>query len=111
MAMEMHNPPHPGESIREDCIKAVGLTVTAAAKKLGVSRQSLSEVTNDRNGISADMAIRLEKIGWGVAVGWLRTIRRLTICGRPATPQPSPHGGRPLRVEKRRSRCWWRAVP
>jgi addiction module HigA family antidote len=96
MAMEMHNPPHPGESIREDCIKAVGLTVTAAAKKLGVSRQSLSEVTNDRNGISADMAIRLEKIGWGVAVGWLRNQASYDLwqarnaAAKPAWRTPSP---------------------
>jgi antitoxin HigA-1 len=70
--MEMHNPPHPGESIREDCIKAVGLTVTDAAKKLGISRQSLSEVLNGHHGVSAEMALRLETMGWGSAIGWLR---------------------------------------
>jgi addiction module HigA family antidote len=70
--MEMYDPPHPGESIREDCIKAVGLTVTDAAAKLGISRQSLSEVLNGRNGVSAEMALRLEKMGWGSAIGWLR---------------------------------------
>jgi addiction module HigA family antidote len=70
--MEMFNPPHPGESIREDCIKAVGLTITAAAAELGISRQSLSEVLNGHNGVSADMALRLENKGWGSAEGWLR---------------------------------------
>jgi antitoxin HigA-1 len=70
--MEMFNPPHPGESIREDCIKAVGLTVTTAAAELGISRQSLSEVLNGHNGVSADMALRLENNGWGSAEGWLR---------------------------------------
>jgi antitoxin HigA-1 len=70
--MEMFNPPHPGESIREDCIKAIGLTVTAAAAELGISRQSLSEVLNGHNGVSADMALRLENKGWGSAEGWLR---------------------------------------
>ena len=70
--MEMFNPPHPGESIREDCIKAVGLTVTTAAAELGISRQSLSEVLNGHNGVSADMALRLENKGWGSAEGWLR---------------------------------------
>jgi addiction module HigA family antidote len=70
--MEMFDPPHPGESIREDCIKAVGLTVTAAAAELGISRQSLSEVLNGHNGVSADMALRLESKGWGSAEGWLR---------------------------------------
>ena len=70
--MEMFNPPHPGEIVREDCLKPLNLSVTAAAKGLGVSRQSLSEMLNGRNGISADMAIRLEKAGWGTAESWLR---------------------------------------
>jgi addiction module HigA family antidote len=70
--MEMFNPPHPGEIVREDCIKAVGLTVTAAAAQLGISRQSLSEVLNGHNGVSAEMALRLENKGWGSAEGWLR---------------------------------------
>ena len=59
--MEMHNPAHPGEIIREDCIKALGLTVTAAARGLGISRQSLSELLNGRAGVSAEMAIRLRR--------------------------------------------------
>jgi len=69
--MRMHSPPHPGEIIREDCLAALGLTVTAAASWLGVSRQSLSELLNGRNGISAEMAIRLEKAGWSNAETWL----------------------------------------
>jgi len=69
--MEMHNPPHAGEIIREDCLKPLGLTVTAAAEWLGVSRQSLSELLNGRNGVSAEMAIRLEKAGWSNAETWL----------------------------------------
>jgi len=70
--MEMFDPPHPGEIIRDDCIKPLGLTVTATAQGLGVSRQSLSELLNGRNGVSAEMAIRLEKAGWGTADLWLR---------------------------------------
>jgi antitoxin HigA-1 len=70
--MEMHSPTHPGEIIREDCIKPLGLSVTAAARGLGVSRQSLSELLNGRMGISAEMAIRLEKAGWSTADAWLR---------------------------------------
>jgi antitoxin HigA-1 len=70
--MEMFNPPHPGEILREECLKPLRLTVTAAAKGLGVSRGSLSELLNGHNGISADMAIRLEKAGWGSAESWLR---------------------------------------
>ena len=69
--MEMFNPPHPGEIIREDCLKPLGITVTAAAKWLDVSRQSLSELLNGRNGVSAEMAIRLEKAGWSNAETWL----------------------------------------
>jgi addiction module HigA family antidote len=68
----MHNPAHPGEIIREDCLKPLGLTVTAAAEGLGVSRKALSELLNGRAGVSADMAIRLEKAGWSRADAWLR---------------------------------------
>ena len=70
--MEIFNPPHPGEIIREDCLAPAGLSVTEAAVRLGVSRQSVSELINGRNGISADMALRLEKAGWGPALSWLR---------------------------------------
>ena len=70
--MDMFNPPHPGAILREDCLKPLRLTVTAAAKGLGVSRGSLSELLNGHNGISADMAIRLEKAGFGSAESWLR---------------------------------------
>ena len=69
--MPMHNPPHPGEILREDCLKPLDLSVTAAAAWLGVSRQSLSELLNGRNGVSAEMAIRLEKAGWSNAETWL----------------------------------------
>jgi addiction module HigA family antidote len=55
----MHNPPHPGEIIRELCLEPLGLSVTDAAKALGVSRKTLSELLNGRSGISPDMAIRL----------------------------------------------------
>lgn len=54
------NPPHPGETIREDILPALGLTVTEAARQLGVSRAALSRVINGRAAISADMARRLE---------------------------------------------------
>lgn len=55
----MHNPPHPGETIRELCLEPLGLTVTAAAKGLGVSRKALSELLNGKTGISPEMALRL----------------------------------------------------
>jgi addiction module HigA family antidote len=55
----MHNPPHPGEVIRELCIEPLGLSVTEAAQALGVSRKTLSAVLNGRSGISPEMALRL----------------------------------------------------
>jgi addiction module HigA family antidote len=70
--MKMFSPPHPGEILREDCLAPLSLTITDAAKNLGVSRQSLSELLNGRAGISADMALRLELAGLGSAESWLR---------------------------------------
>ena len=58
----MFNPPHPGEALREDVLPALGLTVTAAADQLGVTRAALSRVLNGRAAISPEMALRLE--GW-----------------------------------------------
>lgn len=57
----MHNPPHPGETLREDILAALGLSVTEAAEQLGVARPTLSKVLNGRAAISPEMAIRLEK--------------------------------------------------
>jgi len=70
--MAMKSPPHPGEVIREFCIGPLGLTVTAAADGLGVSRKTLSELLNGRAGISPEMAIRLSKGFGGTAESWLR---------------------------------------
>lgn len=56
----MFNPPHPGETLKEDVLPALGLTVTEAAKQLGVTRTALSRVLNGRAGISPDMARRIE---------------------------------------------------
>ena len=56
----MFNPPHPGETLREDVLPAMGLTITEAAKVIGVSRVALSRVLNGRAAISAEMALRLE---------------------------------------------------
>ena len=61
MDKKMHAPPHPGEVIRELCLEPLGLSVTAAASGLGVSRKTLSTILNGRAGISAEMAIRLSK--------------------------------------------------
>ncbi len=59
--MRMHNPPHPGEVLRELCLEPLGLSVTDAARALGVARKTLSAILNGRSGISPEMAIRLGK--------------------------------------------------
>ena len=69
--MSMDYPTHPGISIREGCL-AGELTVTEAARILGVARHTLSRVLNGHAGISPEMAIRLEKVGWSNAEFWLR---------------------------------------
>ncbi len=70
--MPMKNPSHPGLSVRINCVEPLGLTVTEAAKKLGVSRAALSRVINQQAGVSPDMAIRFEKAGWSTADTWSR---------------------------------------
>ncbi|MGA2936290.1 MAG: HigA family addiction module antitoxin [Syntrophobacteraceae bacterium] len=70
--MKMHNPPHPGEIIREQCIEPLGLTITAAAKGLGVTRKALSELVNGHSGVSPEMAIRLSKAFGSSPETWLR---------------------------------------
>ena len=69
--MKMHNPPHPGEVLRELCLKPLGLTVTEAATALGVSRKTLSSILNGRSGISAEMAVRLSLAFGTTAESWL----------------------------------------
>ena len=69
--MPMKNPPHPGETIRYDCLEPLGLSVTEGAKILGVTRQALNNVVNGKSGISPDMAIRLEKAFGSSARVWL----------------------------------------
>ncbi len=59
--MTMKNPPHPGRIIRQECIEPLGLTVTEAATRLGVKRQTLNNIVNEKAGVSAEMAIRLAK--------------------------------------------------
>ena len=70
--MPMKNPVHPGLLIRDDCLDPLGLTVTAGAQVLGVTRQALNNVVNGKSGISAEMAIRLEKAFGGTAQAWLQ---------------------------------------
>jgi addiction module HigA family antidote len=70
--MPMKNPPHPGLSVRHDCLEPLGLSVTEAASQLGVSRKQLSDLVNGHAGISPEMAIRLDKAFGGGADTWLR---------------------------------------
>ncbi len=69
--MPMKNPPHPGAVVFEECIEPLGLSITAAAAALGVTRNTLSELVNGRRGISPEMAVRLEKVFGGSAERWL----------------------------------------
>jgi addiction module HigA family antidote len=70
--MRMHNPPHPGEIIRELCVEPLGLTVTEAAKALRVTRKTLSTLLNGRAGISPEMALRLYRVFGRTPEGWMR---------------------------------------
>ncbi len=70
--MPMKNPPHPGRTILHDCLEPLGLTVTAGARVLGVTRPTLSNVINGKAGISPEMSIRLEKAFGSTADAWLR---------------------------------------
>ena len=69
--MLMHNPPHPGEVLRELCLVPLGLSVTEAAKGLGVSRKTLSAILNGRAGISPEMAVRLSLAFGTTSESWL----------------------------------------
>lgn len=68
----MKNPPHPGLTVRHDCLEPLALSVTEGAKALGVSRQALNNLVNGKSGISPEMAIRLSKAFGGTPEVWLR---------------------------------------
>ncbi len=67
----MKHPPHPGRIVRQECIEPLELSVTEAAKGLGVTRKALSELLNGRSGISPEMALRLSKAFGSSAEMWL----------------------------------------
>lgn len=69
--MRMKEPPHPGLSVRYDCLEPLELSVIEGAKVLGVSRQALNNLVNGKAGISPEMAIRLDKAFGGTAEAWL----------------------------------------
>ena len=71
VTMKMHNPPHPGEVLRQLCLEPLNLTVTDAARSLGVSRKALSSILNGRAGISPEMAVRLSMAFNTSSESWL----------------------------------------
>ncbi|NLY65628.1 MAG: HigA family addiction module antidote protein [Alcaligenaceae bacterium] len=83
------NPPHPGELLREDVIVELGLSVTEAAERLGMSRVALSRVLNCKAGISPDLAIRLEQAGVSTARAWLAMQTNYDLAQALKHPQPA----------------------
>ena len=71
----MHKPAHPGEILREMYLEPLGLTVTDAAKALGITRKTLSELVNKRSGVSTSMALRLSKVFGTTPELWLNMQR------------------------------------
>lgn len=69
--MGTHNPPHPGKIVRSECLEPLGLTVTRAAQGLGITRQALSELVNEKAGVSVEMSIRLSKAFGSTPETWL----------------------------------------
>jgi addiction module HigA family antidote len=69
--MTMYNPPHPGRLVRQECIEPLGLTIAQAAEALGVTRQTVDRLVNQRAGICPEMALRLEAVFGGDAQTWL----------------------------------------
>src|SRR5438270_12110229 len=69
--MTMKNPPHPGGIVLRQCIEPFGLTNTGAAEALGVTHSTVSELVNEKRGISPEMAVRLSKVFGGTEEGWL----------------------------------------
>jgi addiction module HigA family antidote len=70
-SMPMKNPPHPGGFVFRQCIEPLGLTIKDAAEALGVTRTTLSQLVNEKRGISPEMAVRLSKVFGGSAQSWL----------------------------------------
>jgi addiction module HigA family antidote len=82
--MPMKNPPHPGSVVLSECIEPLGLTITRAAKALGVTRTRLSELVNGKRGISPDMAIRLSQVFGGSAESWITQQAQYDLAQIPA---------------------------
>ena len=89
----MKNPPHPGLSVRHDYIEPLGLTITEAARALGVTRQALNNLVNCKAAISPEMAIRFDKAFGGGADTWIRLQAAYDLA------QAEKHAGR-IKVER-----------
>lgn len=70
--MPMKNPVHPGRIVRHDCLEPLALSVTEGSRVLGVTRQALNNVVNEKSGVSPEMAIRLTKAFGGTPDAWVR---------------------------------------
>ena len=79
--MPIKNPPHPGRIVRQDCVEPLGLTITGAAKALGVTRQALNNLVNGKAGISPEMAVRISKAFGGSPEMWLRLQANYDLAG------------------------------
>ena len=82
--MAMKNPPHPGGVVLRQCIEPLSLTITEAARALDVTRNTLSELVNERRGVSPEMAVRLAKVFGGNAETWLRMQAAFDLAQVPA---------------------------
>ena len=91
--MRMHNPPHPGEVLKELCIVPLGITITEAADAMGISRKTLSAIVNGRAGITATMAIRLGKAFGTTPESWLNQQTQYDLW-------TAERSGRPIKVRK-----------
>ena len=85
----MFNPPHPGEVLRDGVLDGTGITVTEAARQLGVTRAALSRILNGRAGISPDMAVRLGKWLDHSPESWLRMQMDYDLWQAQRRPRPS----------------------
>lgn len=85
----MKKHPHPGELLREDVLSPLGLEVTVAAQRLGLSRTSLSRVLNGHAGISPDLAVRLERAGVSTARFWMTLQANYELSRAEQRPQPA----------------------
>jgi addiction module HigA family antidote len=84
MPMPMKNPPSPGGVVRRQCSEPLGLTITRAAAALGVTRTTLSELVNEKRGISPEMAVRLSQVFGGSAASWLTQQAHYDLAQVPA---------------------------